>query len=251
VSDSTTPGEALTRLAAFGRVHLLDTTPSTNDVALGLAGQGEPAVVIARNQTRGRGRFRRPWFSDTGSLTASLLLFTDAPGFPPAAHVTTLAGLAAARAVEQVTGLKALVRWPNDVVLGDKKLAGILCEGRRNAIAVGIGLNVNQRSFPDDIPEAGSLAQLAGREFEPLDVLHAFATELETALAAAGRGELPALLAAVKERSAVMHRRVEVQTLLRRHVGTVVDLDAEGRIVLRTDAGRLVVIGAGQARRLA
>jgi biotin-(acetyl-CoA carboxylase) ligase len=66
----------------------------------------------------------------------------------------------------------------------------------------------------------------------------------------AGRGETAQVIADIKSRSAVMHRRVEVQTLLRKHVGTVIDLDGEGRIVLRTDSGRLVVLGAGDVRRL-
>lgn len=250
MAGDTTSGEALARLAELGRVHLLDSVGSTNDYALELARSHERAIVVARSQTRGRGRFRRRWFSDTGSLSASILLFTDEPGFPPAGYVTPLAGLAAARAIEQAAGFRALIRWPNDIVFKEKKLAGLLCEGRRGAIAVGLGVNVSQRDFPDDIPEAGSLAQMTGREIEPLDVLHAFISGLDESLAAAGRGETAPLIAAIKDRSAVMHRRVEIQTLFRRHVGTVVDLDGEGRIVLRTDSGRLVVVGVGQVRRL-
>jgi biotin-(acetyl-CoA carboxylase) ligase len=132
----------------------------------------------------------------------------------------------------------------------EKKLAGLLCEGRCGAVAVGIGLNVSQESFPEDLPEAGSLFLATGCKSDPLELLQSFCGRLTDLLSRAASGDTGPLLAAVKERSATLHRRVEVQTLLRRHVGTVVDLDAEGRIVLRTDPGRLVVLNAGQVRRL-
>lgn len=245
-----TPGEVLSRLASLARVHLLDSVASTNDYALGLASKHERAIVIARSQTKGRGRFRRAWFSDDDSLTASVLIFADEPGFPAPEYITPLAGLAAALAVERVTGLRPQIRWPNDLVHKDKKLAGLLCESRRNAVAVGLGLNVNQQAFPDDLPEAGSLFGATGRRWERFELLEAFVQELDVALKQAGTGDAAPLLTAIKARSSVLHRRVEIATLLRKHVGTVVDLDAEGRIVLRTDSGRLVVIGVGQARRL-
>jgi BirA family biotin operon repressor/biotin-[acetyl-CoA-carboxylase] ligase len=243
-------GEQLAGLARYGSVHLLDEVGSTNDYALSLAAKRVTAVVIARRQTKGRGRFKREWFSDEGSLAASLLLFTDAPGFPHPSFLTHLAGLALSRAVDEVAGLSTQIRWPNDVMHKDKKLAGILCEGRRNAVAVGIGLNVNQESFPEDLPDAGSLRTATGRPWDKLVLLESFLRELFSGIERTGKGESAQVLADIKGRSAIMHRRVEVRTLLRKHVGTVIDLDAEGRIVLRTDSGRLVVLGAGDVRRL-
>jgi BirA family biotin operon repressor/biotin-[acetyl-CoA-carboxylase] ligase len=243
-------GEQLAGLARYGSVHLLDEVGSTNDYALSLAAKRVTAVVIARRQTKGRGRFKREWFSDEGSLAASLLLFTDAPGFPHPSFLTHLAGLALSRAVDEVAGLSTQIRWPNDVMHKDKKLAGILCEGRRNAVAVGIGLNVNQESFPEDLPDAGSLRTATGRPWDKLVLLESFLRELFSGIERTGKGESAQVLADIKGRSAIMHRRVEVRTFLRKHVGTVIDLDAEGRIVLRTDSGRLVVLGAGDVRRL-
>lgn len=248
--DESIPGELLSRLTRFGRVVLLDTVASTNDHALSLASGHEPAVVVARRQTRGRGRFRRPWYSDDESLTFSLLLSKDAPGLPRAGLIVHVAGLALCNAIERATGLKPLIRWPNDVMHRDVKLAGILCEGRRSAIAIGVGLNVNQTTFPEDVHDAGSLRTATGREWDRFELLEGFLKEMLGLLAEAGKGETAGLLSALKERSAVLGRRVEVATLLRRHVGTVIDLDSEGRIVLRTDAGRLLVLGAGQVRRL-
>jgi BirA family biotin operon repressor/biotin-[acetyl-CoA-carboxylase] ligase len=243
-------GEQLAGLARFGSVHLLDEVGSTNDYALSLAGRRATAVVVARSQTKGRGRFRRRWFSDDESLTASLLLFTNVPDFPHPSLLVHLAGLALSRAVEQTAGLPTQIRWPNDVTIGDKKLAGILCEGRRSTVAVGIGLNLNQESLPEDLPDAVSLSMATGKKWNKFYLLENFLREMFVSIERAGKGESVQVLADVKQRSAIMHRRVEVRTLLRRHVGTVIDLDAEGRIVLRTDSGRLVVLGAGDVRRL-
>lgn len=243
-------GEQLARLATYGSLHLLDEVGSTNEYALSLTDKRVTAIVVARKQTAGKGRFRRHWFSDDGSLTASVRLLTDATEFRLPSFLSQLAGLALARAVEANAGLAMQIRWPNDIIYKEKKLAGILCEGRRNAVAVGIGLNVNQMSFPESLPEAVSLSMATGRQWDRFDLLENFMHEMFANIQQTGRGESAQVIADIKARSALLHRRVEVQTLLRRHVGTVIDLDSDGRIVLRTDSGRLVVIGAGDARRV-
>ena len=237
-------------LARYGSVHLLDEVASTNDYALSLASKHATAIVIARRQTKGRGRFRRQWYSDDDSLTASLLLFTDAPDSPRPSFLIHLAGLALSRAVDETVGLPTQIRWPNDIIIEDRKLAGILCEGRSNAVAVGIGLNLNQESLPEDLPDAVSLRMATGKQWDKFYLIENFLQEMFASIAKTGKGELAQVLADIKQRSATIHRRVEVRTLLRKHVGTVIDLDAEGRIVLRTDSGRLVVLGAGDVRRL-
>jgi BirA family biotin operon repressor/biotin-[acetyl-CoA-carboxylase] ligase len=241
-------GPALARLARFGRVHVLDTVTSTNDRAFELAGTREPALVVARRQTRGRGRFRRHWFSDDASLTFSFLLFPAEPAQLDA--ITHVIGVALARALQTAAGVEARIRWPNDIVAKDRKLCGVLCEKRREAVAVGVGLNVNQAEFPEDIPEAISLFQLTGRTFDPLELLDPILAEFTGLMQEVAEEGTGRLMQEVKDRSAVLHRRVEVATLLRKHVGTVVDIDSAGRIVLRNDAGRIVVLNSGQARRL-
>lgn len=252
IPDKRIPGEQLARLARFGSVHLVDRTRSTNDLAFSLAGSRQPTVVIARVQTHGRGRFRRRWYSDDDSLTLSWLLF-----FPPeeqqvAGWVTQLAGLAVCRAIEDVAGLEPVVRWPNDVIVNRRKVAGILCEMRRDAMAVGIGLNVNQQEFPEnpELGEAGSLRQATGRAWQKLDLAEGILRHLWSGIEAVRTSDTADILTAIKDRSGVLHRRVEVRTRFRRHIGTVVDLDAEGRIVLRTSDGRIVNVNSGQVRRL-
>lgn len=248
-TETPIPGELLNRIAAYARLHLLDTVPSTNDYALNLAGSREPAVVVARQQTRGRGRFRRRWFADEDSLIFSLLIF-PAPGAAQASGLTQISGLALCRAIEELTGLKPQIRWPNDIMLQNRKLAGILCEGRRDAVAIGVGVNVNQQSFPDSVPEAGSIRLATGRAWDRIELLERFLADLFRSLDQLRTSGFTGLLDAIKQRSLVINRRVEVRTALRRRVGTVLDLDAEGRIVLRTDSGRLEVLNAGQVRHL-
>lgn len=243
-------GERLAGLARYGTLYLLDQIGSTNDYALGLAKDRVTAIIVAGNQTKGRGRFRRHWFSDTGSLSASLLLFTNVPDFPHPSFIVHLAGLALSRAVEQTTGVVTQIRWPNDVIAGDKKLGGILCEGRNGAVAVGIGLNLNQELLPEDLPDAVSLRMATGKEWDKFCLLENFLREMFASIEQAGKGGSAKVLADIKQRSSILHHRVEVRTLLRKHVGTLIDLDVEGRIVLRTDSGRLVVLDAGDVRRM-
>lgn len=245
-------GELINRLARFGRVYLLDTVGSTNDYAFSLAGHKEPAVVVARRQTRGRGRFRRRWFADEQSLIFSVLFFPK-PGFPIPASLTQVAGLALCKAIESSAKTNeppALLRWPNDVVIQGKKVAGILCEQRSDAMVVGIGVNVNQQRLPDNLPDAGSLSGIYGFNFDKMVILDYFLGEFFSALEKIEKGNSGSVWEEIKRRSAIMLHRVEVRTLLRRQVGTVIDIDEAGRIVLRTDTGRLVVLSAGQVRQL-
>jgi BirA family biotin operon repressor/biotin-[acetyl-CoA-carboxylase] ligase len=243
-------GERLAELARHGGVHLLDQVSSTNDYALHLASRHTTTVVVARRQTKGRGRFRRSWYSDDDSLTASLLLHTNVPDFPQPSFLTHLAGLALGRAIDAVAELTVYVSWPNDIVCNGKKLAGILCEQRGHAVAVGVGLNVNQERFPQELPDAGSLRMATGQSWDRFLLLEAFLREMFGCVERAGKGDTAHVLTDIRSRSAIIQRRVEVQTLLRKHVGTVVDFDAEGRLVLRTDSGRLVVLGVGDVRKL-
>jgi BirA family biotin operon repressor/biotin-[acetyl-CoA-carboxylase] ligase len=139
---------------------------STNDRARERAEAGAPpwTVVIADEQTRGRGRAGRTWSSPAGrGLWLSFLAPHPAARAPLA---PVLVGLALARAVARVCGLEALVKWPNDLWLGDRKVAGILCEAAAGALVVGVGVNVRQRpeDFPDEIRgRATSLEAAAGR----------------------------------------------------------------------------------------
>lgn len=252
------PGELLNRIARFGRLYLLDTVTSTNDYAFSLTSRNEPAIVVARKQTHGRGRFRRRWFSDEKSLTFSLLLFPDRekPAAFSAAALTQLAGLALCRAIENrfvnpanTPTPRPLLRWPNDVLVQEKKVAGILCEKRGNGLVVGIGVNVNQTELPAHLTEAGSLYSIYRTTLNPLELLEEFLKEFFSGLELLKRAD-PGIWNEIRARSVILNHRVEIRTLLRRHTGTAIDIDDAGRLVLRTDSGRLALFTAGQVRQL-
>jgi BirA family transcriptional regulator, biotin operon repressor / biotin---[acetyl-CoA-carboxylase] ligase len=158
----------------------LQETPSTQEVAADLLRRGEDVgVVFAHDQTAGRGRFGRPWHSRPGdSLTFSLIFRTYADHPRP-----YLVGMATALAVAGVARCK--VRWPNDLVIGDRKLGGILTEllpdeaGRRVPV-VGVGLNLNQREFPAEIASlATSLTLAHGGEYDAEGVAHSIVSRIE------------------------------------------------------------------------
>jgi BirA family biotin operon repressor/biotin-[acetyl-CoA-carboxylase] ligase len=144
----------------------LHETASTMKDAAALAAKGEPhgTAVIADLQTAGIGRQGHNWQSDPGGLYISIIL--RLPIAPASMPILTMAlGLAVQRAVNDIAHVSTDLRWPNDVILSDRKLAGILVQSAEGALIAGIGLNVNQSLFPEDLKQiATSLKIETGRE---------------------------------------------------------------------------------------
>jgi BirA family biotin operon repressor/biotin-[acetyl-CoA-carboxylase] ligase len=160
----------------------LGETASTNDIARLLAERGvrEGAVVVAARQTRGRGRLGRAWASPPGGLWCSTLL-RPAGGSPPGL-LSLAAGLAAAEAVETAAGVAAALRWPNDVLIGERKVAGILLEAAAAAVVAGVGINVNVPldALPPEVAAgATSLHLHAGRTLDLEPVLSTLVARLD------------------------------------------------------------------------
>ncbi len=146
-------------------------TDSTNSVALGLSVNGAPhgTVVLAEEQTAGRGRFGRSWYSEKSTgIYASIIL--RPPLSPAAAPILTLmAGVAAHHAVSTSTGLAVDIRWPNDLLVNGKKVCGILTEmsaelDRLHAVVLGIGINVNHREMPAELKGIATSLRIEGRK---------------------------------------------------------------------------------------
>jgi BirA family biotin operon repressor/biotin-[acetyl-CoA-carboxylase] ligase len=164
------------RVGRFGRVRYFAEVASTNDIALALAESGEPegTVVLAEHQRAGRGRRGRDWVSPPGAGVYASAIVRPAGPVAAVSLLTLAAGVAAARAVQAVTGLPVELKWPNDVVIGRpwRKLGGVLCEtaGRgagTDAVVVGIGLNVLSASLPRAIAErATSIEAELGRTID-------------------------------------------------------------------------------------
>ena len=242
----------------FSRFHWVDETGSTNADLLRVARDGGPEQVLgADHQTAGRGRMGRVWEAPPGaSLLCSVLVRPPAGSLDP--HVvTTSLGLAAAEAVEAVTGVAVGIKWPNDLVAGtsaapdDRKLAGVLAEstvvdGRVDAVVAGIGVNVNwPDGFPDELAAtAVSLRQLVGADVDRTDLVLAMLGRLEVHLADPSR-----VRDAVAERSATIGRTVRVERGDGSVVGLATGLTADGRLVLDVD-GTLHEISVGDVVHL-
>lgn len=168
------------------RIHWMHEVDSTNEHAKRLAREGAPdgSVYIAELQTKGKGRLERGWISEAGaSIMMSVLL---RPGFAPpkAPAVTFAAALGVVRAIKRICGADAGIKWPNDVVFEGKKLCGILTEmstdmDRVEYIVCGMGLNVNQKKFPEEVAEkASSVRLITGKKVDRVKLCAAMIDEV-------------------------------------------------------------------------
>ena len=197
-------------------VHFQAETTSTNDDALTLRNAPSGTLVVAERQNRGRGRLGREWLSPPGvGIYCSLIL---RPHLPPAdlPKLTLAAGLAASRAVESVTHLRPLLKWPNDLWLHGKKIGGILAEARldpeKTVVVLGIGLNVNTalESFPPELQDkVTSLALCGGREFLRSAMLAALWRAIMTVVAQLEQEGFAGILAEWRQRDATLGRDLD------------------------------------------
>jgi BirA family biotin operon repressor/biotin-[acetyl-CoA-carboxylase] ligase len=227
-------------------IHVYDRVISTNDVLWELAARGaeEGTVVFADEQTAGRGRLGRTWWSPPGvGIWMSVLLKSGSPG--GAVPTMTLAGaLAVADAVRAETGLDAMIRWPNDVLVAGRKVAGVIVEARagRSHTDLVLGMGVDVNAAPEDLPpelagRATSLSAAAGRPVDRLRLARRLLTELDRWEQLELEGETGAIRRRWRELSATLGGRTCVEERGRRYSGTVIDLDAELGLVLRLDRG--------------
>lgn len=165
-------------------VHYCAVT-STMEVARRLAQQGAPegTIVIADEQTMGRGRLGRTWLSPKGSLALSIIFCPPLKLLPQLIMITSLA---AVNSIRQFCGLKPMIKWPNDILIGEKKVCGILIDSEVegdlvNFAIAGIGMNVNlaPASFPEISNLATSLSQEVGKEVSLPELTIALLTEIE------------------------------------------------------------------------
>jgi len=230
-------------------------TESTNDVAMALAAQGAAhgTVVVAEEQTAGRGRLGRAWYSEKSSgIYTSVIL--RPPLSPAAAPVLTLmAGVAAQQAVSSITGLTVDIRWPNDLLVNGKKVCGILTEmnaelDRLHSVVLGIGLNVNHRQMPAELRgTASSLRLEAHRTFSRVPLLVALLRELDRhyqLLLKNGNTAITERWAAAA--SCAFGKRVRVVTAAGDRLATTAGIDASGALRVRDHDGREELLVAGE-----
>jgi len=217
---------------------------------LAAAGCASGTAVVAEEQTAGQGRHGHSWHSEAGAgLYVSIVLRLPLP--PDSLPVLTLAlGLAAAEAIARATDLTPDLRWPNDVMLGDKKTAGILVQLVDSVAIAGIGVNVNHTAFPPEIAaEATSLRLASGRPQSREDLLIGLLTAIDSfcrMLVEGGRGPVLDLFA--RHSSYVRGKRVRVAQPGGVVEGATAGLDPAGFLILRADDGSESLILAGGVR---
>ncbi len=254
---------AVIRVAPWRELHVLGEVGSTNDVVSAAARAGEPEglVVIAESQTGGRGRLGREWVSPPrAGLTLSVLLRPAVPA-DRLSWLPLLVGAAAGRAVAERSGLDVRLKWPNDLIVEDRKLGGVLAEVVGDAVVVGIGLNVSTRR--DELPRANATSvgaelatsgrvegKAADRAPLLLALLRAIGPDYLDWVAANGASEdvgprYRAICSSVGRRVVVSLPSGESVT------GDVLDVDELGRLVVVRADGSVVSFTAGDVTHAA
>ncbi|MFZ0460890.1 MAG: biotin--[acetyl-CoA-carboxylase] ligase [Candidatus Acidiferrales bacterium] len=229
-------------------------TDSTNSVAMHLAEAGEAhgAVVIAEQQTAGRGRSGRSWISDksAGIYTTILLRPPISPMLAPA--LTIAAGLAARDAIAEETGLQPDIRWPNDVLLNGRKVCGILTEmqaepDRIHFAVVGIGINVNQPKMDEELTAIGTSLRIeTGRVHSRLELLARLLRHLDRYYNQfIAEGASPILRRFAEVSSYFEGKRVRIATATETFEGTTAGLESMGILRVKRDDGKTESVISG------
>ncbi|KUK70708.1 MAG: BirA, biotin-(Acetyl-CoA-carboxylase) ligase [Methanomicrobiales archaeon 53_19] len=238
-------------------LHYAVTTPSTIWLGKQMMREiddeiEEGLVIIAEEQTSGIGRLGRSWASPAGGVWITILLKPSIP-ISRAYMIMMAASVAVARAIRKEYDIGALIKWPNDIFIGDKKVAGMHLELSAEAdvihyclLSIGIDVNV---SVSDLMPvlnrEVTSISEELGYEVDRAKFLARVLTEFERRYNLLERNEFEALIREWKSLSCTLGQRVEIRTLKKTFEGEAIDLDEQGALIIRKDNGKIERIIAG------
>lgn len=211
------------------------------DIAGELAAEGcsDFTVVVADIQTKGHGRLTRKWVSSEGGLYFTVVL---RPEIPPALsyRLNFAASLTLARILRNMFHIDAKVKWPNDILVNDKKISGMLSEMNVDAnkvlsVNIGIGINVNNDQGTEE-PMASSLKKILGRDISKKEILFAFLNEFEKEIT---HKKLEYVIAEWKKYTMTINRHVKIVTPNEVSEGTAVDVDDDGALILKLEDGKI------------
>ena len=233
------------------KIHYFDYLASTMDLAmqLGIQAAANGTLVLAEAQTKGRGRLSRSWFSPKyKGIYLSLVL---RPKISPSAApmLTLLSAVSICEAIKKIVGLDAQIKWPNDVFICNKKIAGILTEmnaevDKVNFVVIGIGLNVNndRKSL---IAQATSLKEQAGQPLSRILILQELLRRIENNYFLLEDKGAQAIIDKWRSFSLTLGRRVKVYCQDKHIEGQAVDIDQDGALLVRKDSGLIQKIFSG------
>jgi BirA family biotin operon repressor/biotin-[acetyl-CoA-carboxylase] ligase len=236
-------------------IHYFKEVDSTNDVAKYLAEEGaiEGTIVVAEIQNRGKGRRGKTWISPPGGVWMSIILRPDIPPFN-APQLTLVTGVAVAETLKKECELDVGIKWPNDILIGNKKVCGILTEvnasiEKVNYVVVGIGIdmNVDVPLFPPDLQKgATSLKNELNTEINGALLVQKFLLEFENIYNKFKEGKFPEILNEWRSLSKTIGNNVEVRTRGKTVRGEAVGINKEGILIIELEDGSLRKMISGE-----
>lgn len=236
-------------------IHYFKEVDSTNDVAKYLAENGaeEGTVVVAEIQNRGKGRMGKTWISPPGGVWMSIILRPDIPT-SKAPQLTLVTGVAVAETLKKELNLDVGIKWPNDILIGNKKVCGILTEVNANInkinyviVGIGIDMNVDVPLLPPDLQEgATSLKNELDTEINGAILVQKFLLNLEKLYNQFTSGKFPDILNEWRFLSKTIGRKVEVRTRGKTIRGDAIGINKDGILILELDDGSLRKIISGE-----
>ena len=239
------------------KMRYLENTPSTNWVGKQICSEGEVEkihglVIIAEEQTGGIGRMGRAWVSPSGGIWITIVLKPRIP-IDHVFMVTMAGSIAVARAIRKEFDLGALIKWPNDIFIGNKKVAGLLLELSAEAdtihhclLGIGIDANVPLNQFSPELQkEITSISAELGHEVDRATFLARILKEFENRFLLIESGEYDAIVREWKSLSCTLEQRVHITTIKNSFEGDAIDIDEYGALIIRKDNGKIERVIAG------
>ncbi|MFH1062651.1 MAG: biotin--[acetyl-CoA-carboxylase] ligase [Candidatus Omnitrophota bacterium] len=225
------------------KIFAYNSAASTNTIAYSLAEQleAEGALIVAEKQTKGKGRMGRHWVSPQGSGIYMSLILKPKISPAEAGKITLISSVAVAKTIRKITGLAAVIKWPNDVYIGKSKVCGILTEmsaelDRINFIIMGIGININTPK--SSLPElATSLFIETGEKINRIMFLQKMLVELEIYYHKLEKGSFAEIIDAWRDLSMTLGKRIKVEWRGQMIQGQAMDIDDMGALIVRDDFG--------------
>lgn len=239
------------------KMRYLENTPSTNWVGKQICSEGEVEkihglVIIAEEQTGGIGRMGRAWVSPSGGIWITIVLKPRIP-IDHVFMVTMAGSIAVARAIRKEFDLGALIKWPNDIFIGNKKVAGLLLELSAEAdtihhclLGIGIDVNVPLNQFSPELQkEITSISAELGHDVDRATFLARILKEFENRFLLIESGEYDAIVREWKSLSCTLEQRVHITTIKNSFEGDAIDIDEYGALIIRKDNGKIERVIAG------
>jgi BirA family biotin operon repressor/biotin-[acetyl-CoA-carboxylase] ligase len=238
------------------KMRYYETTPSTNSVGRKLAGEQDAAklhgmVIIAEEQTGGIGRLGRSWVSPAGGVWFTIVLKPDIP-IDRVFMVTMAGSVAVARAIRKEYDLGALIKWPNDIYIGDKKVGGLLLELFAEAdqihyclLGVGVDVNISRGELEGVKSSVTSISLEMGHDVDRAAFLARLLKEFESRYLLIESGEYDAVVREWKSFSCTLEHRVKINTMKATFEGEAIDIDEFGALLIRKDSGKVERVIAG------